>query len=42
VTHIIVKCKEPQTIAEELILPDMVNFMTCESAGFSALPLMKS
>ena len=42
----IVKCKEPYTIAEELIWPaaavDMVNLMIGESAGFSALALIIS
>jgi len=45
VGHRIVKYMEPYTIAEELILlaaVDMVNLMIGESAGFSALALMKS
>jgi len=45
IAHRIAKCNEPHTITEELSLPaavDMVNLMICESAGFSALALMKS
>jgi len=44
VTHRIAKSKESHTIAEELTLPAAVDMtlMIGESAGFSALALMKS
>ena len=46
VAHSIAKSKEPHTVTEQLILPAavvMVNpIMIDESAGFSALALMKS
>jgi len=43
VAHKIAKYKEPNTTAEELILPsavDMVNLVIGESAGFSALAVI--